>query len=106
MKKYAIYQVKEEKARDYGFCRLSNIIKWYGKVDKSNYDKVYESETECTLEGLFEKFNINKPSDFKGRSLSMSDVVILDGVAYYCDAFGWEKIDFQRGESDVGGEGS
>jgi hypothetical protein len=94
MKKYAIYQVKEEKARDYGFCRLSNIIKWYGKVDKSNYDKVYESETECTLEGLFEKFNTSKPSDFKGRSLSISDVVILDGVAYYCDAFGWEKIDF------------
>lgn len=63
------------------------------------YDKVYEAEytggeteTNDILEDLFTIFNISKPEGFKGRSLSVSDIVVVDGVPYYCDIFGFEKI--------------
>lgn len=47
---------------------------------------------EDVLEDLFIAFNENKPMHFKGRSLSVSDVVSLDGRAYYCESFGWKRI--------------
>ena len=62
------------------------------------YEKVYEGEIEfdtsiCrTLDNIFRKFNLFHPNDFKGHSLSTSDVVILDGVMYYCDSFGWVDV--------------
>ena len=62
------------------------------------YKKVYEGEVEDqgsalkTLDHLFEKFNYQPPSDFYGHSLSVSDVVALDGVNYYCDIYTWVNI--------------
>ncbi len=62
------------------------------------YKKVYEGEVEDqgsvlkTLNHLFEKFNYQPPSDFHGHSLSVSDVVVLDGVSYYCDSYTWVYI--------------
>ena len=67
----------------------------YSKFDISQYKKVYEDEvTEMTdlfyiLESIFEKFNHRHPSDFYGHSLSVSDVVNIDGINYYCDSYGW-----------------
>ena len=67
----------------------------YSKFDISQYKKVYEGEvTEMTdlfymLESIFRKFNHRYPSDFYGHSLSVSDVVNVDGINYYCDSYGW-----------------
>ena len=49
---------------------------------------------EYTLENLFERFNISvlQPKDFTGRSMSVSDIVELDGKYYYCDHIGFKKI--------------
>lgn len=50
-----------------------------------------------TLENLFVKFNINRPSDYYGRSMSISDVVAVKNMDnwlyYYCSNFGWIRID-------------
>ena len=48
------------------------------------------------LECLFETFNNNKPSDYKRRSMSVSDVVVVNGRAFYCDKFGWKEVDFEE----------
>ena len=62
------------------------------------YKKVYEGEVENrgsilkTLDHLFEKFNLYHPEDFRGHSLSVSDVINLDGVDYYCDSYTWVNI--------------
>ena len=37
-------------------------------------------------------FNLSKPNDFHGHSLSVSDVVELDGEKYYVERFGWKKV--------------
>lgn len=43
------------------------------------------------LEELFRIFNVDRPEQYCGRSLSVSDVVRLDGKYYYCDSFGWSE---------------
>lgn len=67
------------------------------------YKKVYEGEIGSEgkeiwqiLEDLFTKFNCFHPNDFHGHSLSTSDVVVLDGVMYYCDSFGWVNIETEE----------
>ena len=72
-----------------------NILNRHSKFDISQYKKVYEGEVQeeknllRTLESIFEKFNLRHPSDFHGHSLSVSDVVVLDDVSYYCDSYDW-----------------
>ena len=49
-----------------------------------------------SLEGIFERFNIDHPKDFKGHSLSVSDVVVLhqhgQDTAHYVDSFGFQQV--------------
>ena len=46
--------------------------------------------------GIYERFNIQRPADFTGHSLSVSDVVVLnDGStvkAYYVDSIGFAEL--------------
>lgn len=44
------------------------------------------------LETIFERFNIYRPEDFKGHSLSVSDIVVLGEKKFYCDSFGWKEL--------------
>lgn len=44
------------------------------------------------LDSLFVKFNINHPEDFRGHSLSVSDVVYVNDEYWFCDDYGWKKI--------------
>jgi hypothetical protein len=47
----------------------------------------------AALDKAFEIFNINHPSDYKQRSLSVGDVVVLDRtLAYSCESVGWKLI--------------
>lgn len=65
------------------------------KVRKSWYNEVYSGEIEpkrSALEELYIIFNMHHPSDFRGHSLSVSDVVYLDGKYYYCDSFGYKEL--------------
>lgn len=71
------------------------------KIDPHNYIQVYWSQMEETgratvtmLEDLFTMFNVASPEDFRGHSLSVSDVVQLGNRFFYCDSFGWREIDF------------
>lgn len=92
--KYKIKQIKDLKQCDYSF-------EWWDwakdKFTLNDYEVVYEGEIDGVssndvLERLFIIFNTNRPKDFKGHSLSVSDVVELEGVNYYCDNVGWVDI--------------
>ena len=92
---YKIKQVKDLEHCDYSF-------EWWDwakdKFDINDYEIVYEGDIESknsyeALEKLFEIFNIRHPEDFHGHSLSVSDVVELDGINYYCDNTGWVKLE-------------
>lgn len=70
------------------------------RLTESRYDKVYETKAgrdDYTLEKIYYKFNVEHPADYRGRSMSVSDVVVLniDGqkTAWYCDAMGFRPVE-------------
>ena len=68
----------------------------YKEVYKTTFtDYLDNISAEDKLEKIFAKFNSDeRPSDFKGHSLSVGDIVTIDDDAYVCDSFGWNKIRF------------
>ena len=101
---YKIYQLDENNEnvkRDHKLFESWDMLnRTAGFCFKWEYKTVWEDEietddnltTEAVLDILFEKFNLRHPKNYHGRSLSVSDVVDLDGSKYYCDSFGWVKI--------------
>lgn len=94
--KYEILQLKPEHRREYGFEHYDWAIKHGFSVD--HYEKMYEGDIldieddNVVCEVLFERFNIDRPADFKGHSLSVSDIIVLDGRKYYTDYIGFKKL--------------
>ena len=64
----------------------------------SLYDKIYETVIDnsgddmAVLDAIFAEYNRKPPEDFKGHSISMSDVISIAGRKYYCDAIGWKAL--------------
>jgi len=76
-------------------------LKGYDKPDSSIYDAVYSGEVDCnSLEDVYRMFNINHPSGYRGRSLSVSDIVEVKSAEnvvpgfYFCDTVGFQKVEF------------
>ena len=109
--KIAIYQINSDRDGErIAFVGLNGLERRRGNKDiyPEIYDKVYEAEVDGTsLEDVYEKFNIDKPDDYKARSLSVSDVVEViesDSVEpgfYFCDSIGFEKIDFDPDKAET-----
>ena len=97
--RYAIYQIRDDsKGRDYLFMGTDYLKKQGFSMDYDDYQMVYSDvlgENE-TLDSLYEKFNIGRPLDFTGHSLSVSDVVAIkrDGnvTAHYVDSYGYTEL--------------
>ncbi len=108
--RYAIYQIKDDgKGREYLFMGTEYLKGQGFSVEYEDYQMVYSDvlgENE-TLDSLYEKFNIGRPLDFKGHSLSVSDVVAIkrDGeiTAHYVDSFGYTELPefFQQKEKTI-----
>lgn len=109
MLNYKIYQIKDIENTDYAFRGYDPK-----KFKFADYECMYEGEyidhpidyetgeqrtATDILEELFVQFNVSRPNDFKGHSMSMSDVVELekDGrrLFFYCDTFGFKLLDFE-----------
>lgn len=96
---FSIYQLKGgDETLDYRFESLDSIHRNGLSVDPANYDLVYTAPlTERdSLESIYTRFNMDRPADFTGHSLSVSDIVVLhqDGkdTAHYCGRFGFSQV--------------
>ena len=96
---FSIYQLKQgDTTRDYRFEPLDTIRNNGLSVKPENYELVYTAPLteQDSLESIYTRFNIDHPADFKGHSLSVSDIVVLhqDGkdTAHYCDRFGFSQV--------------
>ncbi len=101
---FYLYQLKDdnEKSRRLMFMNSSYLKKVGMSVKGNNYKFVYggemtsKSSASETLESIYERFNLHHPDDFRGHSLSVSDVVVLreDGrdQAYFVDSFGFTQV--------------
>ena len=100
--KYQIYQIADIRNCMYAFigwdmAKEKFNSKDYKLVYSGVLDDEYNNVDASALNYLYEVFNIRHPEDFKGHSLSVSDVIILtndkcERKIYYCDWFGWENI--------------
>lgn len=94
---YIIFQLKDIRNTNYAF---RNWDESKNKFNIGDYKAVYcgKIEQKNCLEKLFEIFNLNHPTDFRGHSMSVSDVVAIKKekndywYCYYCDDFGWKEI--------------
>lgn len=114
---YAIYQLKPDpQYHSLRFASLSELRSLGRResshadaalgVTESRYNLVYSGALspaladnrtpEAILEGLYTRFNLNRPDDFRGHSLSVSDVIALNlngqTECYYTDSFGFYKL--------------
>lgn len=100
---FAIYQLKDgEELRDYRFEGLDWLKSRGLSVEHGNYDFVYTepftrfATTRDRLEELWERFNIDHPEDFRGHSLSVSDIIAIkqSGIVtyHYCDIFDFVEL--------------
>lgn len=114
---FAIYQLKPDpQYHSLRFASLSELRSLNRResnpedaalgVTESRYDLVYSGALspalaacrtpEAILEGLYTRFNLNRPDDFCGHSLSVSDVIALNlngqMECYYTDSFGFYKL--------------
>lgn len=63
------------------------------KVNLNDYEEVWSGEVEAKdLEDVYFIFNMNHPLNYKGRSLSVSDIVEENGHKWYCDIIGWKLL--------------
>ena len=96
---FSIYQLRnEDSTRDYRFEPYDRLQAAGLTVDKANYTEVYAAPLTAgtTLEDIYRTFNVDHPADFKGHSLSVSDVVVLhqngQDTAHYCDSVGFQQV--------------
>ena len=131
--KYGIYQVKHNPELNHLRFEGTESLKRMGitkdnfdAIKPENYELIYvgelselQEQTEGeTLEAIYEKFNIDHPEDYRGHSLSVSDIVVLhqngENSAHFVDSFGFtglpdfmqtlEGVKEQEAEIDTSGQ--
>jgi hypothetical protein len=115
---YAILQLNQENedTRDMRFMSLDFIERMHGEAPQMDlYDVMYagtlntaSKDPAIICENLYQKFNIDRPEDFRGHSLSVSDVVALkqQGIVnyYFVDSFGFKELPgFDSGRNPLRG---
>ena len=96
---FSIYQLKDgDGMRDYHFEPYDRLQAAGLSVEAANYNLIYTAEFTpgTSLEDIYTRFNIDHPKDFKGHSLSVSDIVVLhqngEDTAHYVDSFGYKEV--------------
>ena len=104
--KYTIYQIK--KGEEYHHSRFTDWkgLKRYNiPFDKNSYEAVYggyltdisrSQNRAVILDDIFRKFNVDRPEDFRGHSLSVSDIIVLEdkngSSAFFVDSYGMTEV--------------
>lgn len=100
-----LYQIKKDDPHNLMFARYDSLSQ---PPSRDNYEPVYTQSIEAkstimeTLEDAYQRFNADRPLDFTGHSLSVSDILAIKQngeVSYhYCDSVGYKELpDFQKG---------
>ena len=97
--RFELYQLRFEGENIRNLCfRSYDELQAEGRpVDAGNYTCVYSGKLRDgeTLDGIYERFNLQRPKDFLGHSLSVSDVIVTSQngqqQAFYVDSFGFKE---------------
>ena len=95
---YKIYQLKNNPENHAIRFEGYTLAEKHGEPAKpENYDLVYSGslddfEDTNKLEAIYTKFNLDRPEDFKGHSLSVSDIIVMNNEAHYVDSYGFVDV--------------
>ena len=106
--RFAIYQMDTGGEHTYQFMGFESAQELGYSIEGKDYKMVYVAPwlPTITLNDIFERFNINRPDDFHGHSLSVSDVIVINRTtetkAFYVDSFGFEELpDFVQQRMEI-----
>ena len=105
--RYEIYQIK--KGEEYHNARFTDwkaLKRFNVPFDKNSYESVYggyltddisrSQNRAVILDDIFRKFNVDRPEDFRGHSLSVSDIIVLEdkngSSAFFVDSYGMTEV--------------
>lgn len=95
-----IYQINFDRDKNkVKFHDLKNTERFQGKadIDPSIYDEVFNGEIDSSnLEEIFRQFNTEGHPLHRGHSVSVSDVIVIDERAYFCQPVGFQEISFDE----------
>lgn len=98
--KLKIYQINSERDKNnVKFLRYEHLDNFQNTKDinAAIYDEVFVGDVDCeNLEDVYTLFNTKGHPLCRGHSLSISDIAVTDDGAYYCDSFGFIKVDFDE----------
>ena len=96
---FSIYQLKRgDETRDLRFEPYDRLQATGHAVDRANYELIYTAPLapDTSIEDIYTRFNLDHPADFKGHSLSVSDIVVLHqngkDTAHYVDSIGYREV--------------
>ena len=104
--KYTIYQIKKgEEYHNARFTDWKGLKRYNVPFDKNSYESVYggyitdisrSQNRAVILDDIFRKFNVDRPEDFRGHSLSVSDIIVLEdknsSSAFFVDSYGMTEV--------------
>ena len=104
--KYTIYQIKKgEEYHNSRFTDWKDLKRFNIPFDKNSYESVYggyltdisrSQNRAVILDDIFRKFNVDRPEDFRGHSLSVSDIIVLEdkngSSAFFVDSYGMTEV--------------
>lgn len=95
---FRIWQIPTDhpEFRQYAFTGWQETLKNSGSEDipRDRYRMVWSEETDTwpDLEEIYERFNVDHPAGYTGRSLSISDLVEIESELYFCDEYRWRQV--------------
>lgn len=104
VKIYQINSERDEKREKFFGMDARERIRLSQSVDPFLYDEVFSAEIdESDPEDVYRRFNTEGHPLHRGHSLSVSDVVVTENGAYFCDDVGFKQIDFDETQTQKPG---
>ena len=91
-----LYQISEMKDRRRLMFRNYDFVQRHGGVDAAEYERVFEGDVGTDdLDRIYSVFNHYDlmPEGYAGRSMSVSDILVTDNGAFFCDSFGFVRLE-------------
>ena len=100
-----VYQINPDRDKNrVRYERLDDLPKYQGrsKVDESLYDRVLRADVDCeNLEQLYTILNTKGHPLHHGGQMKVSDVIVNDEGAFYCDRLGFVEIRFDESKAQI-----
>lgn len=96
--KIELYQISEEKDKNRMMFMNSDFVMKHGGIDYDSYELIFEGDVEAKgLEDIYRIFNLEHPEGYKGRSMSVSDIVYAEGLGtFFCNSYGFKAVEKPR----------